>query len=260
MNITKVSEVFFSPTGGTRKSVEMIGKAWKGNKQQIDLSARTWPFTYCFDQEELCIIGVPSFGGRVPEVAVERLKNLKGNGTPALLVVAYGNRHYDDTFLELKEVVEQQGFVAVAAIAAVTEHSIMHQYGAGRPNAADEEQLLSFGKSVREALEQMTAPVSASVPGNKPYREYNGVPMKPQVYKSCSKCGLCARECPVGAIPADNPGATNSEACISCMRCVKICPSHARKNKGFLVFMAAHKMKKVCSTAKENLLFLGKGE
>lgn len=30
--------------------------------------------------DEVCIIAAPSFGGRVPGVAVKRLENIRGNG------------------------------------------------------------------------------------------------------------------------------------------------------------------------------------
>ena len=36
------------------------------------------------------------------------------------------------------------------------------------------------------------------------------------------------RECPVGAIRADDPTVTDNAACISCMRCIAVCPQKAR--------------------------------
>ena len=66
---------------------------------------------------------VPSYGGRVPEIAVSRLKQMKGNGARAVLLVVYGNREYEDTLLELSDVMEAAGFSPVAAVAAVAEHS-----------------------------------------------------------------------------------------------------------------------------------------
>ena len=34
-------------------------------------------------QEVFCIVGVPSFGGRVPGITTERLRKMKGDRTPA---------------------------------------------------------------------------------------------------------------------------------------------------------------------------------
>ena len=51
-------------------------------------------------QEDICIVAVPSYGGRVPDAAVSRLRQMKGNGAGAILMVVYGNRDYDDTLAE----------------------------------------------------------------------------------------------------------------------------------------------------------------
>ena len=48
--------------------------------------------------------------------------------------------------------------------------------------------------------------------------------LKPKSDKKCESCGICAKLCPVNAIPLDDPKETNSEKCISCMRCISICP------------------------------------
>lgn len=47
--------------------------------------------------------------------------------------------------------------------------------------------------------------------------------MVPKPTKDCTNCGVCARECPVGAISPDDPRKVDSSACISCMRCVAVC-------------------------------------
>ena len=57
-----------------------------------------------------------------------KISFLKGNGARAVLLVVYGNREYEDTLLELSDVMEAAGFSPVAAVAAVAEHSIMHQF------------------------------------------------------------------------------------------------------------------------------------
>lgn len=49
--------------------------------------------------------------------------------------------------------------------------------------------------------------------------------------KSCSKCGLCARACPVGIIVVDDgfpeTVAKIEKGCITCGHCVAVCPSAA---------------------------------
>lgn len=107
---------------------------------------------------------------------------------------------------------------------------------------------------MKETVKENVLPVQ--VPGNRPYREYGKIPLIPHATKSCSSCGLCAKECPVNAIPTDNPKVTDNNKCISCMHCVNICPRHARKLNPLLLSVASKKLKKVCFNRKENELFL----
>ena len=44
--------------------------------------------------------------------------------------------------------------------------------------------------------------------------------------------------------------------CISCMRCVAICPKHARKVSGFMTAVAGMAIKMACSVRKECELFI----
>lgn len=83
---------------------------------------------FSFNKGDVCIVSVPSYGGRVPAPAVSRLRLTRGNGAGAILIGTYGNRDYDDTFAELKDVLEEAGYVCLAAVAAVTQHSkILHR-------------------------------------------------------------------------------------------------------------------------------------
>lgn len=75
----KLHRIYFSPTGGTEKVVRLLSEAWDCEKRDIDFSAHGGDYTTCsFGSDDLCVIGVPSFGGRVPAVALERLRQMKG--------------------------------------------------------------------------------------------------------------------------------------------------------------------------------------
>ena len=48
-------------------------------------------------EEDVCLVSVPSFAGRVPQIAVERMKKISGNGAKAILNCVYGNREWGMT-------------------------------------------------------------------------------------------------------------------------------------------------------------------
>ena len=248
MNIV---EIIFSPTGGTEKVAHLISSHWGENTIKIDLSDAKTDFSQCvINGEDQVLIAMPSFGGRAPAVAMERLKQIAGNGAKCTLVCVYGNRAYEDTLVEMEDAAKECSFRVVAAVAAVAEHSILPQYATGRPDETDKAQLADFAARIAGKDSEI-----ASLPGNRPYKKSGGAGLVPKPTKDCVKCGLCAEKCPVQAIdPASF--AADAKKCIGCMRCMKQCPKNARKVSGLMVSIAGMAIKKACSVRKENELYL----
>ena len=244
-------EITFSPTGGTKKSADLLSHAWS-EKTEIDLMDKKADFAKTFTEDDTCLVAVPSFAGRVPAVATERLKMMQGNGAKAILVVVYGNRAYEDTFVELEDVLKDRGFQPVGGAAVVAEHSIFRAYGAGRPDEKDALQLKEWSQKLKEKAEKG---VAVSFPGNRPYKPLGAIPMIPKA-EICQNCGKCVSICPVGAIPADNPKETDAERCISCMGCVAVCPIQAREVDPAILAGAKTKLEKALIGRKENEFFL----
>ena len=160
----RVFEIIFSPTGGTEKVVHMIGSRWSEDCVKVDLSDSKADFSKCqISEQDMVLIAMPSYGGRAPAVAIERLKQVKGNNAKCTLVCVYGNRAYEDTLVEMEDAAKASGFQIVAAIAAVAEHSIMPQYAANRPDTSDEKQLKTFADQI--AAKALSTP---AIPGNRP--------------------------------------------------------------------------------------------
>lgn len=244
-------EIIFSPTGGTEKVANIISKHWSENTIKIDLSDSKTDFSGCeIDKEDRVLIAMPSFGGRAPAVAIERLKKIAGNGAKCTLICVYGNRAYEDTLAEMEDASKECGFKVVAAVTAVAQHSIIPQYAKNRPDTSDEKQLKQFAQQIADKTDS-----AASVPGNRPYKKAAGAGLAPKPTKDCVKCGVCVKNCPVQAIDPVKFTA-DSKKCIACMRCMKQCLHNARKVNGAVVSIAAMAIKKACSVRKENELFL----
>ena len=253
----KLYQIMFSPTGGTEKVATILSSVWECESVKINL-LKSNPEMYQVElsEDDVCIVAVPAYGGRVPDIATEHLKLLKGNGAKAILVAVFGNRKIDDTLVELQDILEAADFRCVAGIEAVAEHSLIRQFATGRPDAQDEKELEGFAHQIKEMLADGKENTNLKFPGDRPYRIFGGVPFKPMVTRKCNRCGLCAKECPVSAISKENPKVLDAEKCISCMHCEAICPKKVRKLSRIKLFIAAQGMKKVCGSRKENRLYI----
>lgn len=219
-----VTAVYFSPTDTSRRGVCAMAKALGGEFSELDLTHGAAEAN--FGAQELVIFGGPVYGGRLYKGQLERMAGLRGNNTPCVLTVTYGNRHYDDALLELCDWAKEHGFVPVAAAALIGQHT----YGSiqvGRPNDDDLAEDAAFAEKIKAKLEagDLSSP---EIPGNRPYKDGGaGGKFRPQTDDNCVLCGLCAMECPMQAIGTDFRTIDDSK-CIACFRCIRRCPMGAK--------------------------------
>jgi len=235
--------------------------------EYLDLtSATTRTGTIGELDEGLTLIGTPVYSGRVPIQAAEALRMLKAAGSPAVLVVVYGNRAYEDALLELKGIVEEVGFRPLAGAAFVGEHSFSTgtiPIAAGRPDKEDLGKARAFGSLVREMLERkgsLREVPALDVPGNLPYRDRAFLDMSPESGEElCARCRKCEGVCPQEAITASEDGITTDRGkCILCCACVRICPTGARRLTGPRISQLLQKLTTLCRDRKEPEFFFPK--
>ncbi len=250
--------ITFSPTGGTKKVADILAKEMFNSWTDVDLCTPEADINYpVLTNDAVCIIAVPSFGGRVPELNTERIRKFSGNGAKAILVCVYGNREYEDTLTELQDETEKAGFCVAAAVSAIAEHSIARQFAEGRPDSDDEKVLKGFAKQIKEKLDKKDYEMHTAISGrHNTYKERGKSGPMPQTSDACVACGICAKGCPVSAIDFDNPKITDSDKCISCMKCISVCHVKAKCLDKNVLNAISERLGKVCSERKKNELFI----
>ena len=251
MNIEKWIIAHFSPTGGTKKVANAIAAGFSIPVVEMDLTKADSAVT--LGENDALMAVLPVYAGRVPQISLERLAALKGNGQKAVAVVVYGNREYEDALLETKDALEANGFQVIAAAAFIAEHSIVRSIATGRPDAEDEALCRQFAADVMAKADDA---VPVQVPGNTPYKELKPTAFHPAASEACVKCGICAQKCPVGAIPKDDPSRTNNDLCINCMRCVEVCPQHCRALPDAFLTMITQMLNQNAAEYKKPTIFL----
>lgn len=254
MEIKQTTLVYFSATRTTKKVAKLIADTVGGNCTEYDITQQQFDKELLLNNQELLIIAMPVYSGRIPATTIDTLKKIKGDGTPAIIVCVYGNRDYDDALLELKELVEENNFKVISAGAFIAQHSIFPKVGTNRPDSADVEQIKAFtlkSEAILKSIADTQSLSEVSVKGNKPYKVPKSIPLHPHASRKCNKCGACAKLCPVQAISEENPQKTNNKVCISCARCIVSCAQNARSFKGILYFLAGKKFTKSYAVRRE---------
>jgi len=233
----EIKAMFFSPTNTTEKVILGLGEDLS-NKLEYPLkkinitSLKSRDVSYSFNKDDVLVLGLPVYAGRIPEILEEFVANLKGDNTLAIVVAVYGNRHYDDAILEMKDLLKDNGFNIIAAAAFIGEHSFSDKIAANRPDTED----LQFAQTISDKIADKILSIKdkdieedLKVEGNFPYKERSALPpLSQETTKDCISCMDCVENCPVEAIGEYNPATIDHDKCIRCCSCIKICPVNAK--------------------------------
>ncbi len=245
MNIERLRAICYSATGVTDKAVHILTEALAGELSlPLSFQSFTRPAERAapieFGGDELVIVGSPTYAGKLPnKILPDFQTKLRGNGALAVAVVTFGNRAFDNSLAELCAVLEADGFHTVAAGAFPGRHAFTDVLGEGRPDLRDRRTLQSFAGQIAGKLQGLKGlPEPVKVPGDPaaPYYVPKGLDGEPAKFlkarprtdlSKCSRCGACARACPMGAIDPEN-AALVPGTCIKCQSCVRKCTRHAK--------------------------------
>ena len=120
MFVNKVYSIYYSATGTTQKIVSFIGE---NIAKQLNVPFEKINFSLPknrekvleFKEGDLVVCGSPTYAGRIPNVMLPFYKNnIKASGALAIPVVLYGNRNFDDSLIELRNTMEDNGFHTIA--------------------------------------------------------------------------------------------------------------------------------------------------
>lgn len=248
--IKKVIGVYFSPTGGTKKVMaamaahlaEELACPWE-LQDFTALSSRENVREYT--AEELVVVGSPTYAGKLPnKILPDFQEKLKGNGTPAVCFVTFGNRSFDNSLAELTDVLKKNGFIPAAGAAFVCRHAFSDLLAGSRPAEEDLKAAEDFCHTVAEGLKKaeetggQIEKEELEVPGDAqaPYYVPKGTDGQPAKFlkakpltdrEKCTDCGDCVKLCPVGSIDPEDVAQVPG-ICIKCQACVRGCPEHAK--------------------------------
>ena len=183
-------------------------------------------------RNDVLLFSMPVYGGYIPAFCAELVKKLQGQDTPAIIMAVYGNRHFDNALIQMKDLLKKQGFKVIAAGAFVAEHSIFPKVGFGRPNKDDYKAMEVFANKCKEILQHMDVyehkEISVYGDANYDSSTFKGVPFCPDGDETCIRCMQCVKDCPVKAIDTADPSKTDASKCIACGSCICVCPVGAR--------------------------------
>lgn len=156
--MAKLKAYYFSPTGGTFHVAEHLAGQLGGRLGlPVECHSYTLPAERevlpTLDADDVVLWATPVYAGRIPNKTLDYVRRaIHGSGNPAVALVTFGNRAYDNALAELVGLMLDGGLRPVGGAAVVTRHAFSDILGAGRPDAVDLAAIDRFAGEVAERI------------------------------------------------------------------------------------------------------------
>lgn len=252
-----IQTYYFSASGTTERVAGVVESGLGYPFRRHNLTVAGFDESIAPTAEDIAIFATPVYNGRLPSIAADKFRLVKGSGQKCIAVVVYGNRDYEDALLELCDLLDENGFKVIGAGAFIARHCIFPEVAAARPDKDDIDKISLFAEQVKELLKSDKTLDLSSIKGNRPYKTPGAVSFQPVTDKDkCTQCGRCVKECPTNAIYMNDAPVTDIQKCITCTRCIHVCPNEARLFIDPTYQAAAPKFKAMNGTRREPVWFL----
>jgi len=254
MKTPRVAVVYFSQTGNTRKVAESIAEGLSGSGAHAEVLDLLETDAGTLGAYDMIGIGTPVFYFREPILVEQFIRKLPGcDQKPAFVFLTSGG-HPSNTFFHMEHGLSNQGYLVVDGYAC-------HGYDVyppfkgqdrflGHPNAEELAGARTFGGQLMQRSQKIQQGNTDLIPEFKRHWDRFGrlsmvfrnrlltwliLPRKRLVVDRCTRCGLCAKQCPVGVIELSKGVEAGAEGgypvvkrgCIYCTMCERVCPEEA---------------------------------
>lgn len=212
----KLYNIFFSPTGNTRRIAMYFSK--KLNTTDINLANRTIRDNLDIEYDSLSIVSIPTYSQNIPIPLRKCLKNIKSKFV--VINVTYGGMSYGNIVYELDKVLSSSTCIGYSVT------PVKHAYLNNEIEIDFSKYNILVDRIRNKAYKTIRIPYKQkNIFAN--FLEKNRTIFNYKIkYDSdlCNLCNLCIDHCPVQAIDTSHKISDN---CIRCGRCVNHCPTNA---------------------------------
>jgi ferredoxin len=244
--------IYFSQTGNTHKVAEVIQETLAATAGSCALVRLEEADPQMVERYDLIGLGTPAFYFREPanvQKFIELLPDHGGRPKPFFFFVTHGGTP-GGIYRRVSDLAARRGFRCLDFFQCLGYDTYppyaqrVPASGAGHPDPGDLAAAGAFARRVIEKARRASWP-APEIPGNaltgavagwfgheslKRMMRWGFLPRKNLSRELCTKCGLCAENCPAEVIKLAPYPSFTEEKCIACYHCERICPQQAYRN------------------------------